>query len=621
MATKQTKNLFVVLLCLGLYNCSKPPPVVHEETPETFPMEDVSLDDLSAFNQPGKNWSIAGDALASTEKKGDLQPKEGTGVLINLPSEENRDNLFTNFEHGDIELEIGFMMPKGSNSGIYLQGRYEVQLLDSWLEKQPQHSDCGGIYQRWDESRPDGQKGYEGVPPASNASKAPGLWQHYKIYFRAPRFDANGNKTENARFVHVYHNGFLIHENVEVTGPTRAAAFEDEQPLGPLMIQGDHGPVAFRNIKYKPYTLDSLSLTDLTYQVYEGKFGEVPNFDTLQAVSSGSSQTLDVNTITDLTNDFGVLFNGKLSVPKTGDYLWEAYADDGGAIFIDGVNIDPDADRWINSMVTFQQGTYDFKMGYIQRGGRAETWVSYEGQSIQRQRLAEAKRKDVSSGDREEVIVQVGQYPEMVRGFVEHGDGPKETHAISVGDPLGVNYSYNLQSGGLLKAWRGAFANTTEMWVGRGGSQLLRPANAAIETSDGPQAAVLENKDANWPDTTATDFRAKGYRMTETDHPVIEYSLGSIQISDATVPSTDSVFLTRTVTASGEGPVEGLWFMLAKGKTIDDLGEDMYRIDGMYYLRLEGPSKGTAYLRPSGELMAPFSGDENSSVVHYTIIW
>jgi hypothetical protein len=56
-------------------------------------------------------------------------------------------------------------------------------------------------------------------------------------------------------FVKVLHNGQLVHENVEITGPTRAAAFEDEQPAGPLMLQGDHGPVAYRNLRLTPVGL------------------------------------------------------------------------------------------------------------------------------------------------------------------------------------------------------------------------------------------------------------------------------------------------------------------------------------------------------------------------------
>ena len=70
--------------------------------------------------------------------------------------------------------------------------------------------------------------------------------------FVAPRLDAQGKRIAKACFVKVVHNGVLVHENVELTGPTRAATFADEEPTGPLMLQGDHGPVAYRNIRIRP---------------------------------------------------------------------------------------------------------------------------------------------------------------------------------------------------------------------------------------------------------------------------------------------------------------------------------------------------------------------------------
>ena len=214
----------------------------------------IPLSNLDAFNRPGTNWSIAGNAAADINSEGILNTRYRTGVVVNLISQKDNTHLITRQQFGDIELELDFMMPKGSNSGIYLQGRYEVQLFDSWGNIDPTYADCGGIYQRWDEKRPGNMKGYEGIPPLMNTAKAPGLWQHIRIKFRAPRFDSQGKKTENARFEEVYLNGVLIQLQVEVTGPTRAAAYEDEQPEGPLMLQGDHGNVAFRNISYRSLT-------------------------------------------------------------------------------------------------------------------------------------------------------------------------------------------------------------------------------------------------------------------------------------------------------------------------------------------------------------------------------
>lgn len=208
----------------------------------------ISLNSLSEFNPTTSNWKLAKSvSFSPTTDENNFEP--GAGMVLDLPVKPDTGHLFTKMQHGDIEVEFDFAIARKSNSGVYLQGRYEVQIFDSWGVKTPAFYDCGGIYQRWDESRVS-QKGFEGKAPAQNACKAPGAWQHFKISFQAPRFDKNGKKIANAKFIKVQLNGVVIHENVEVTGPTRSAAFKDERPFGPLMFQGDHGPVAIRNIRY-----------------------------------------------------------------------------------------------------------------------------------------------------------------------------------------------------------------------------------------------------------------------------------------------------------------------------------------------------------------------------------
>lgn len=189
-------------------------------------------------------WYEASDATLEPDDPKRLAGKDGAGVLINGPDGKTA-HLFTGAEHGDAVVSVEFLVAEGSNSGVYLMGRYEIQVFDSYGVETPEHSDCGGIYQRYIEGE---GKGYEGRPPRVNASKKPGEWQRFDISFRAPRFDSDGNKIAPAAFIKVIHNGEVVHENETVSGPTRAAAFMDERATGPLMLQGDHGPVAYRNL-------------------------------------------------------------------------------------------------------------------------------------------------------------------------------------------------------------------------------------------------------------------------------------------------------------------------------------------------------------------------------------
>jgi hypothetical protein len=152
--------------------------------------------------------------------------------------------LFTREAFGDCQLHVEFAEPdppKGDdqgrgNSGVFLHGLYEVQVLDSYQSP----------------TYPDGQAAavYGQFPPLVNASRAPGVWQSYDIVFHGPRFDAAGHLTRPARMT-VLHDGVLVQDDVELTGPTghhQRPPYTAGPERLPLALQ-DHGdPVRFRNI-------------------------------------------------------------------------------------------------------------------------------------------------------------------------------------------------------------------------------------------------------------------------------------------------------------------------------------------------------------------------------------
>jgi len=161
--------------------------------------------------------------------------RDGGPAPLLLINAANGVDLYTEEKFGDCHLEVEFMVPKESNSGVYLMGEYEVQILDSFGKDKPDKGDVGAVY---------------GVSaPKVNAAKKPGEWQRFVIDFQAPRFDSAGKKTANAKFLKVVLNDQVVQEDVEVPGPTLAGMTGKEAATGPLMLQGDHGPVAFRNIK------------------------------------------------------------------------------------------------------------------------------------------------------------------------------------------------------------------------------------------------------------------------------------------------------------------------------------------------------------------------------------
>lgn len=209
----------------------KPPPVVDPgpapQQPAPVPADAIVLfdgKDLSAWtgNRGKAEWLVEGGAM-QVNGTGDIQTKA---------------------EFGDFQLHVEWQSPaqvRGEsqgrgNSGVFLSGRYEVQVLDSYDNPTYADGQAAAMYGQF--------------PPLVNACRKPGEWQSYDIVFVAPRFDDQGKLLSPAR-VTVFHNGILVHHDRAYLGQTAhrsLPAYKAHGPKGPIRLQ-DHGdPVRFRNV-------------------------------------------------------------------------------------------------------------------------------------------------------------------------------------------------------------------------------------------------------------------------------------------------------------------------------------------------------------------------------------
>lgn len=141
---------------------------------------------------------------------------------------------------GDCSLHVEFLLPympdaRGQgrgNSGLYLQGRYEVQMLDSFA-LEGKDNECGGLYKI--------------AAPKVNMCLPPLTWQAYDVDFTAAKYDASGQKSANAKIT-AKHNGVVIHENQELPGATTSAPNKEGPSPGPVYLQNHGNPVRYRNI-------------------------------------------------------------------------------------------------------------------------------------------------------------------------------------------------------------------------------------------------------------------------------------------------------------------------------------------------------------------------------------
>jgi len=168
-----------------------------------------------------------------------LTAKPAPGDRIVNGKEGKAPNLVTDEKFGSFELYLEFLLAKGSNSGVFLHGLYEIQIFDSYGYDGPLTvGDAGGIYDH--------------VPPARNAARPPGEWQSLRIWFQAPQFDSTGKMMAKPKVLRVLLNETPVQENVELQHPTTSHMNISPAPRNPIMLQGDHGPVAIRNIYVKP---------------------------------------------------------------------------------------------------------------------------------------------------------------------------------------------------------------------------------------------------------------------------------------------------------------------------------------------------------------------------------
>ena len=216
---------------------------------------DLFADGLTAFKGPKfGDWFQATEVSLDPKNPKLLVAKAGTGgIWVN--GARTAPDLFTKAKFGDVDVHLEFMVGKGSNSGIKFHGHYEIQIFDSYGKAADKldGSDCGGVY-----PRAESKGGYHhidnGVPPKVNACKPAGEWQTLDISFTAPRFDKDGKKTVNARLPKAVLNGQVVQDDTELKTPTGDRWKNAEMAEGPLMLQGDHGPIAFRNVKVREHS-------------------------------------------------------------------------------------------------------------------------------------------------------------------------------------------------------------------------------------------------------------------------------------------------------------------------------------------------------------------------------
>ncbi len=592
--------------------------------------QEIPLSDLSAFQDPPENWEIVGEVVVDPRVKRSYTVLSGSGILVGAASSSvGAAELKTKSTFGDHVLEFDVLLSHGAAAEVLLQGCYGFRVADSWGAHKLGHLDNGALV----------APAVEGVAalgygPNTNAARAPGVWQHVRVVFDAPRFDVQGSKTREARILLVEQNEVLVQENQYLPAPSKGATCANETTEGPLVLRVSRGQVAIRNIKTIKYSGRLVGLEKLTYKLYVDTFLDddfvyfggdggdrvlLPDVSVLEPTQAGEVERIDTRMVRGLGNNFALAFEGRIRVPVSGTYRFEAAANSIGSVEIDGDELT----RWdvlhgkgsTAGDVSLREGDYPIRLLYV-NFGQPRAGLFVEGPGIRRQPLhMDSAVPEWTSP--EPILLTPADGPLIQRSFI-YFEGEKLLTCMNVGSPDGVHYTMNLATGGLVQAWRGAFGDVTPMWHNRGDHQVLQPLGSLLSFS-ADQQVVLGDEESS-----GDVYRRSGYNLDEKGRPVFEYSVGSIVVQDHVRPGDENPILKRFLQfRNRDEAVRTVWYRVAAAPVIEQIAADLYGIgDKTYFVAFGDGVK--PVIKQNGErqeLLVSLQVGSKPQELTYSLIW
>lgn len=544
----------------------------------------LPLQDWSSFEAKPANWSLQSDISVTPFAGSKPKLSAGNGILVGQAGQVISSKL----KAQDLKLSLEFMVTPGSEGYLILPGGQKLLIKDS-----SQDQVANAL-----------TSGYLGQFPIQNAAKSPGLWQTLELSYDAKV----PHLTNTARLNTLSMNGVNILETVYL--PLNQPILAGES----ISLEVTKGSIAFKNIGYQLLeNRKPLQINNLTYKVYADKW-DSKTYSKLDHEGKGGQLTQEVN---NGMKEFHLVYEGDMDVAEQGDYRFtNIYSGplltleiDGKMIFNGGESTSQESHT---ATVSLTQGKHTFKLHYSRFPWRRPAL----GMSVEKAGIRQYNLHAISSLPEPEpkpyISVSPDQQTEMIRSFIQlDGEKYKRTHCISIGMPEGWSYTLDLNRGALLQAWRGQFANVTEMWYERGEPQLLFPAGLMVPVSGKSSFATLASETEAWPDSANLNFQ--GYKLDAKGIPTFRYSMAETQVNDKFTATQKGIHRTFSL----ENPVSNLYSLIASGKDIKMIEKGLYQIDNLFYVQVDKKTK--VIVRPNSdqkELILPVV-----SGTSYTMFW
>lgn len=403
---------------------------------------------------------------------------------------------------------------------------------------------------------------------------------------------------------------------------TGTPANQQMKAMSNLLVTEDD----MKNVAAYIRTLDTFKpadISNLSFKVYEGKWTALPDFNKIKHAKDGSlpGGLMDIKA-SEMKDNFAMLFEGDLQIPKDGQYTFYLSSDDGSKLYIDGKLLNENdgvhpPNKVVNKKIKLKKGAVAIKVEYFEAGGGEELNVSWSGPGFKNKGLSTTGGKKSKKGfngppiplEPNKVVGEAKLFRNFIRGA--------SSRSIAVGYPEGTHIVFDATNLNLALMWKGKFLDAGAMWNGRGTGHM-DPQGDAVEIGKEPQVGVLASEESQFPDLSRnsnevrkSDLRFRGYSLDSKRYPTFKYSLKDVHFEDFFKPiDASGSGIVRTVTANANNP-ENLWFRVAVNSISESGGA--FIVDNKYKVVAEG-----AKIRPYGkiqELIIPFKFSSNQATV------
>ncbi len=512
---------------------------------QNFPMKKMLVEDWTA-----KNWMITENLNASNLRKSAVSTK---GDI--LFSKTEGATLVSKEKFGDLKFSFDFIQSEDAELHIGLQNGINLIITEKanspWSGSVVHEKTKMNAYQ--------------------NAAKAPGLWQHLEL-----EFSLANTQNKYANVSKVILNGITILENHLVYLPTPEKDFS----INLKQISGISG---IKNLEYLTFVdAHPINIENLHYKITETS-GWQDAYKPTGKVVEKSSNELTANVPNEF-KDYLITFSGDLLVENAGEYAFTTDFQGYGNFYIDGKEVSGSAEieyrKPISGITQLTAGKHAFEYQYRKTWWRPAFGLFVSSPNFRPYALHAANALPSPPIANGIFVNVVGEKAKTIRGFMNH-QGKKHTEVISVGTAQNIHYAFDLATGSMLKAWKGQFADVTEMWHERGEPQVLEPLGLKTEFNGKP--SFFKGKTPLDSIDVFNEMVFKSYVLDKNGLPTYKYHFMSTPITQTFTPEKNA--LKVQVKADGAG----VKHVLAEANNLIKLSETSFLVDDKIINYIAGP--------------------------------